>query len=404
MSAILPATSAPETCEAPAALAFPSTLLVARDYFPPQIGGISTMMERLVMHAASPNLRCLVGIPGATHIETTQGRARVYRASAAFRLFTPFDYVVMAALLAALKRRHQIRTLILATITEGHIGLLARSALGLPFIMFAHGNEILSLRKTEWQRPLAALRSASAVLANSRYTAGLLHQLGVMPARVRIVRPGCDTDRFSPNAAGAAAYRELLRIEPNCFMLLTVANLVERKGHDMVLRAIAKLRHTIPRLIYVIAGEGAQEPILQRLAGELGVSDCVRFLGSVPAQDLPDLYAACDVFVMPARFRDSDNDVEGFGLVYVEASACEKPVIGGRSGGVEDAIADGKTGLLVDPLDVDELAASIERLWRHPELRASLGRSGRRRAEAELTWEHFAGHVCAALHEATREN
>ena len=404
MSAILPATSAPETCEAPAALAFPSTLLVARDYFPPQIGGISTMMERLVMHAASPNLRCLVGIPGATHLETSQGRARVYRASAAFRLFTPFDYVVMPALLAVLKRRHQLRALILATITEGHIGLLARSVLGLPFIMFAHGNEILSLRKTEWQRPLAALRSASAVLANSRYTAGLLHQMGVMPGRVRIVRPGCDTDRFSPNAAGAAAYRERLRIEPNCFMLLTVANLVERKGHDMVLRAIAKLRHTIPRVIYVIAGEGAQEPILQRLAGELGLSDCVRFLGSVPAQDLPDLYAACDVFVMPARLRDSDNDVEGFGLVYVEASACEKPVIGGRSGGVEDAIADGKTGLLVDPRDVDEIAASIERLWRHPELRASLGRSGRRRAEAELTWERFAGHVCAALHEATRED
>ena len=242
------------------------------------------------------------------------------------------------------------------------------------------------------------------MLANSRYTAGLLHQLAVMPARVRFVRPGCDTDRFSPNATGAAAYRERLRIEPNCFMLLTVANLVERKGHDMVLQAIAKLRHTIPRLIYVIAGQGAQVPILERLAGELGVSDCVRFLGSVPAQDLPDLYAACDVFVMPARFRDSDNDVEGFGLVYVEASACEKPVMGGRSGGVEDAIADGKTGLLVDPLDVDELAASIERLWRHPELRASHGRSGRRRAEAELTWEHFAGHVCAALHEATREN
>jgi Glycosyltransferase len=404
MSAILPATPAPETCEAPAALAFPSALLVARDYFPPQIGGISTMMERLVMHAASPNLRCLVGIPGATHLETTQGRARVYRAAAAFRLFTPFDYVVMPALLAALKRRHQIRALILATSTEGHIGLLARSALRLPFIMFAHGNEILSLRETEWQRPLAALRSASAVLANSRYTAGLLHQLGVLPARVRVVHPGCDTDRFSPNAARAAAYRERLRIEPNRFMLLTVANMVERKGHDMVLRAIAKLRHTIPRLIYVIAGEGAQEPILKRLAGELGVSDCVRFLGSVPAQDLPDLYAACDVFVMPARFRDSDNDVEGFGLVYVEASACERPVIGGRSGGVEDAIVDGKTGLLVDPRDVDELAASIERLWRHPELRASLGRSGRRRAETELTWEHFAGHVCAALHDATRDS
>jgi phosphatidylinositol alpha-1,6-mannosyltransferase len=358
------------------------------------------MMERLVAHAASPDLRCVVGTPGASQVETMQGRARVYRASAAFRLLTPFDSVVMIGLLAALKRRYHVRALILATSAEGHVGLLARRVLGLPFIMFAHGNEILSLRKTEWQRPLAAVRSASAVLANSRYTAALLYQLGVTPARVRIVHPGCDTDRFSPNAAGAAAQRRQLGIEPDCFMLLTVANVVERKGHDVVLRAVARLRHTIPRLTYVIAGDGPHAAVLKRLASELGVGDCVRFLGRIQAEDLPGLYAASDVFVMPSRLRDSDNDVEGFGIVYVEASACERPVIGGRSGGVEDAIVDGKTGLLVDPLDVEALAASIERLWRYPELRATLGQAGRHRAMSELTWRHFAGRVCAAVREA----
>jgi phosphatidylinositol alpha-1,6-mannosyltransferase len=175
---------------------------------------------------------------------------------------------------------------------------------------------------------------------------------------------------------------------------------VERKGHDVVLRAVARLRHTIPRLTYVIAGDGPHAAVLKRLASELGVGDCVRFLGRIQAEDLPGLYAASDVFVMPSRLRDSDNDVEGFGIVYVEASACERPVIGGRSGGVEDAIVDGKTGLLVDPLDVEALAASIERLWRYPELRATLGQAGRHRAMSELTWRHFAGRVCAAVREA----
>ncbi len=402
-SAILSAGSDDEAREAHAALDFPSALLVARDYFPPQIGGISTMMERLVAHAASPNLRCVVGTPGATHVATMQGPARVYRSSAAFRLLTPFDSVVMGGLLAALKLRHQVRALILATSAEGHVGLLARRALGLPFIMFAHGNEILTLRKTEWPRALAAVRSASAVLANSHYTAGLLHELGVTPARVRVVHPGCDTDRFTPNAAEAAAQRARLGIEPDSFMLLTVANLVERKGHDMVLRAVAQLRRTIPRLVYVIAGAGPHEAALRQLASELGVSDCVHFLGRIEAKDLPGLYAACDVFVMPARLRDSYNDVEGFGIVYVEASACERPVIGGRSGGVDDAIVDGKTGLLVDPLSVEAIAATIERLWRDPGLRASLGTAGRRRATSELTWRHFAARVCAAVHEATTE-
>ena len=400
-SAILTAGSSCETGDAREALAFPSALLVARDYFPPQVGGISTMMEQLVAHAALPNLRCLVGTPGAAHVPTLQGRARVYRTPAAFRLFTPLDSVVMGGLLAVLKRRHQVRALILATCAEGHIGLLGQRALGLPFIMFAHGNEILSLRQTGWQRPLAAVRSASAVLANSRYTAGLLHQLGVMPARVRVVHPGCDMDRFAPNAAGAAAQRRQLGIDPDAFMLLTVANLVERKGHDMVLRAVARLRRTIPRLTYVIAGGGPHEAALKLLAGQLGVSDCVRFVGRVHAQDLPGLYAACDVFAMPSRMRDGDNDVEGFGIVYVEASACERPVVGGRSGGIEDAILDGKTGLLVDPLDVDALAATIERLWRDPELRATLGMAGRRRVMSELTWREFAGRVCSMVHEAT---
>ena len=309
----------------------------------------------------------------------------------------------MGGLLATLKLRHQVRALILATSAEGHVGLLARRALGLPFIMFAHGNEILTLRKTEWPRALAAVRSASAVLANSHYTAGLLHELGVTPARVRVVHPGCDTDRFTPNAAEAAAQRARLGIEPDSFMLLTVANLVERKGHDMVLRAVAQLRRTIPRLVYVIAGAGPHEAPLRQLASELGVSDCVHFLGRIEAKDLPGLYAACDVFVMPARLRDSYNDVEGFGIVYVEASACERPVIGGRSGGVDDAIVDGKTGLLVDPLSVEAIAATIERLWRDPGLRASLGAAGRRRATSELTWRHFAARVCTAVHEATTE-
>jgi phosphatidylinositol alpha-1,6-mannosyltransferase len=402
-SALLPASSEPETHEAHAALDFPSSLLVARDYFPPQIGGISTMMERLVAHAGSPNLRCVVGMPGASHVATLQGRARVYRTAAAFRLLTPFDSVVMGGLLAALKLRHQVRALILATGAEGHVGLLARRVLGLPFITFAHGNEILTLRKTEWPRPLAAVRSASAVLANSRYTAGLLHGLGVAPDRVRVVHPGCDTDRFTHNAAAAAAQRRRFGIQPDSFMLLTVANLVERKGHDMVLRAIPRLRRTIPRLVYVIAGEGPHEAALRRLAGEIGVNDCVRFLGRIQAQDLPGLYAASDVFVMPARLRDSDNDVEGFGIVYVEAGACERPVVGGRSGGVEDAIVDGETGFLVDPLDVEAIAATIERLWRDPELRARLGTAGRRRVMAELTWQHFAQRVCAAVREATGE-
>jgi phosphatidylinositol alpha-1,6-mannosyltransferase len=175
--------------------------------------------------------------------------------------------------------------------------------------------------------------------------------------------------------------------------VLTVGNLVERKGHDMVIRTLPKLIRRIPELTYLIVGNGTHRETLDRLAWEVGVRDRIVFAGHVDAADLPAVYALGDVFVMPSRVQPAECEVEGFGLVYLEANACGKPVIGGRSGGIPEAIVDGETGFLVDPEAADEIAQRLEAILTDRELAEGMGRRGRARVQAHFSWADAATRV-----------
>jgi phosphatidylinositol alpha-1,6-mannosyltransferase len=182
-------------------------------------------------------------------------------------------------------------------------------------------------------------------------------------------------------------------------VVLTVGRRVERPGHDLVIRALTALEEQSVR--YVIAGTGPEEGRLRRLVEALGVRDRVLFTGHVPDEDLPGLYAACDVFVMPSRALGARDGIEGFGTVFLEAGACAKPVIGGWSGGVSEAVEDGVTGLLVDPHDPEALAEALRRLLRDPELRRRMGEAGRTRAERmEAAWAEAVRRVWSEALEA----
>ena len=123
------------------------------------------------------------------------------------------------------------------------------------------------------------------------------------------------------------------------------------------------------------------------LAIKRGVEDRVVFIGYVPDEDLPKYYALCDLFILPSKELKADGEVEGFGIAFLEANACGKPVIGGRSGGIEDAIIDGKTGYLVNPDKKDEIIKTAVQILKQPRLAKSLGEKGRMRIEEELSWE-----------------
>jgi phosphatidylinositol alpha-1,6-mannosyltransferase len=183
-------------------------------------------------------------------------------------------------------------------------------------------------------------------------------------------------------------------------VLLTVARLARRKGHDLVLRALPLLGD-IADLRYVIVGGGEDLARLEEIVRRNGLEESVIFAGRVPEHELPDYYRLCDLYVMPNReVTEVTDSLEGFGISFIEASACGKPAIAGRSGGTDAAVADGETGYLVDPEDPAELASKIRLLLNDPGLRAEMGRKGRERVERDFTWrqraEELARHLTIA--------
>jgi phosphatidylinositol alpha-1,6-mannosyltransferase len=379
------------------------TLLISRDYFPPQVGGISSMMACLAAEFGPTRICCLTGYRGPKYYRTAQGDIRVYRRPSVFHWPNSLQALAIAETFAEIAAVHGPRTVQLATCSDGYLGMWGKKVLGLPFVVYAHGNEILALRESTWKRPTEALCAASSVFANSRYTAELVQDLGVDRHRIRILHPGCDIQTFQPRPPSAELRERLLGNRLARPLLLTVGNLVERKGHDMVIRTVAELAQHLPDLRYLIVGVGPAKQYLETLAAELRVQDRVIFVGRVADQQLPNYYALCDVFVMPSRLRDTAHDVEGFGLVFLEANACGKPVVAGRSGGIPDAVVDGETGYLVNPESAPEIAAAIWSLTRDPAAAADMGECGRRRVVEGFTWRHAYIRVVAALDEALRE-
>ncbi len=269
---------------------------------------------------------------------------------------------------------------------------------GTPYLLWTHALEIMD----EWLRPkiVPAMLDADLVITNSNFTRAFVASCGVPESRIVKIRPGADAERFRPGLDSSALARRLgVSGRPT---LLTVSRMVKAnryKGHDVVLRALPKVLREVPELVYLIVGEGDDLEYLQRLASQCGVREHVVFAGRVPDAELPLLYNLGDAFIMCSREERSRRGVlaEGFGISFVEASACGKPVIAGRSGGVGDAVQHEVTGLLVNPVDTDEVATAIMRVLREPGLAERLGDNGRLWVETEMNWTRAADEFQGAM-------
>ena len=369
------------------------SLLISRTYFPPQTGGISHFMAALALALGPDRVCCLTSRQARKVAVNSNSGTKVYY----WKWEGKEKYLRALGLgvsIAQIILREQPQAVQLATVGEGFLGLWLQQWLKLPFVVFAHGNEILSaIRGGICEKYITTLQRADRVLAVSQFTANLIQNAGVTQARIEIVHPGCDTDRFRPRHPRRELWQRLLGNRYGDRVIVTVSNLAERKGHDMVIRAIARLRQSIPEVTYLIVGDGPYRGQLETLAAAVGVQDRVIFAGRVADEDLPDVYALSEVFVMPSRERLEENDVEGFGLVFLEANACAKPVVGGWSGGVPEAIVDGVTGLLVDPHGPEEIANALARLLSDSDLAIRLGRQGRARVVSNFNWARVGDRV-----------
>jgi phosphatidyl-myo-inositol dimannoside synthase len=179
--------------------------------------------------------------------------------------------------------------------------------------------------------------------------------------------------------------------------VVCVSRLVRRKGQDTLLRAWPEVIRQVPDASLLIVGAGPYGPALKQLSERSGLTPSVHFTGPVPQADLPAHYAAGDVFSMPCRTRRGGLDVEGLGIVYLEASAAGLPVVGGDSGGAPDAILDGETGYVVGGRDVPALSARLVALLSNPEAARAMGEKGRAWVERDWSWDQTATRLRALI-------
>ena len=265
---------------------------------------------------------------------------------------------------------------------------IASRLTGTPYVLFLHGEEIpqIPMRSNGILRWLY-LR-ASGYLCNSNFTRQRLKKfLGFKNLEAFVVYPGVEERFFvkPPNLRNVEERTEL----KNKKIIYTIARLDERKGQDMVIRSLPRIIKECQDVLYLIGGQGPQLEHLKEMVSSRKLDRYVKFLGVVPDEELVAYHCLGDVFVMPNRIL-KDGDTEGFGIVFLEANAAGNPVIGGREGGSVDAIVDGVTGYLVDPLDPQDISKKILHLLSDSQLRIKMGAAGRKRAWEQFRWSQLA--------------
>jgi glycosyltransferase involved in cell wall biosynthesis len=247
----------------------------------------------------------------------------------------------------------------------GPIAQIAQRSFGTPYVLVAHGVDAWEIKNVS---RLKALKKANLTLAVSNYTRDrLIQEVGLDANRVKILPNTYDPGRFAI-APKSTRLLQKYGLRPDTPVILTVCRLSETecyKGYDQIIKAMPEIIGSVPNARYLLVGKGPDRPRIEKLIAESGVQDAVILAGFVPDEELAEHYNLCDIFAMPSR-------AEGFGIVYLEALACGKPVLAGNKDGSRDALCDGELGLLVDPDDTAEIATEIIRVLRrehsHPKI------------------------------------
>jgi phosphatidyl-myo-inositol dimannoside synthase len=218
----------------------------------------------------------------------------------------------------------------------------------------------------------------------------------VPPEKLARLSPAVDPAIFRPDPAAGAAIRARHGLTGRP-VVVCVSRLVPRKGQDLLIRAWPQVSALVPDAALLLVGGGSYHAALRRLAQRSGVPDQVILTGPVPSAELPAHYAAGDLFAMPCRTRRNGLDVEGLGIVYLEASASGVPVVAGRSGGAPESVQEGRTGFVVDGGSIDQIADAVSRILEDPDLAARMGAAGRQWILERWRWQTHAARLATLL-------
>ncbi|MFH1412835.1 MAG: glycosyltransferase family 4 protein [bacterium] len=262
------------------------------------------------------------------------------------------------------------------------------------YSVFLHGYDLscaLAHPRKAWLAKKILHKAHKIICANS-YTGEKVKEIidQKQLGKVKIVNPGI-AGRPIYNEQAISKLKDAYNLHR--IVLFSISRLIERKGFDKVIEAMPQIVAEVSNLVYYIAGTGPDEEYLKNKVKELPneIQNKIKFLKSLNEADKWTWMNACDIFIMPAR--SIGNDIEGFGIVYLEAALAGKPVIAGKSGGVSDAVVDNLTGLMVNPEDINDIAKAVIKLSKYEGLRQRLGDQGRQRAVNEFSWKKQAQKI-----------
>ncbi|MFF9620755.1 glycosyltransferase family 4 protein [Streptomyces griseosporeus] len=370
------------------------TLIVTND-FPPRPGGIQAFLHNMALRLDPASL--------VVYASTWKRSREGVEATAAFDAEQPFTVVrdrTTMLLPTPQATRRAVGLLREHGCTSVWFGAAAPLGLMAPALRRAGAERIVATthgHEAGWAQLPAArhlLRrigeTTDTITYLGEYTRSRIATALTPRAAARMVQlpPGVDEKTFHP-ASGGDEVRARLGLTDRP-VVVCVSRLVRRKGQDTLIQAMPRILAAEPDTVLLIVGGGPYEQDLRRLARETGVAGAVRFTGAVPWSELPAHYGAGDVFAMPCRTRRGGLDVEGLGIVYLEASATGLPVVAGDSGGAPDAVLDGETGWVVRGGSPQEAADRITTLLGDPELRRRMGERGRQWVEEKWRWDLLA--------------
>ncbi|MFC8568088.1 glycosyltransferase family 4 protein [Streptomyces sp. NPDC057245] len=377
------------------------TLIVTND-FPPRPGGIQSFLHNMALRLDPERI--------VVYASTWKRSREGVEATAAFDAEQPFTVVRDRTTMllptpgatrraAGLLREHGCTSVWFGAAAP--LGLMApalRKAGAERLVATTHGHEAGWAQLPAARQLLRRIgESTDTITYLGEYTRSRIAGALTPAAAARMVQlpPGVDEKTFHPGSGGDEVRARLGLTERP--VVVCVSRLVPRKGQDTLIRAMPRVLAAEPDAVLLIVGGGPYEKDLRRLAHDTGVAASVRFTGAVPWPGLPAHFGAGDVFAMPCRTRRGGLDVEGLGIVYLEASATGLPVVAGDSGGAPDAVLDGETGWVVRGGDPDESADRITTLLADPELRRRMGGRGRTWVEEKWRWDLLAEHLRALL-------
>ena len=363
----------------------PSTLLITND-FGPRAGGIESFVIGLLERMPKSQVVVYTSMQGDTKSYDADWfnsfGVKVIRDRSKILLPTPR----VVRTLQSLIRQEGIENIWFGAAAP--LGVSARwlkKAGASNVVALTHGHEVWWARiwPFSWAISEIAKQSNHLTYLGEFTKAAMIKRVGDRNKLVRVA-PGIDTEHFKP--VSAAQLREELQLAHRP-TIVTVGRLVHRKGQDRLLEALPRIIKEIPDVALVYVGEGPHRQQLDNLVKKLGLQNHVYFIGRIQFSELPKYICVGDVFAMPSRSRFFGLEVEGLGIVYLEASACGLPVIAGASGGAPDAVIAGETGLVVDGNNLEEIAQSCINLLKSKELRDQMGKNGRAWVIDNWRWE-----------------